>query len=1045
MATPSENPTAGRDRSWERLFDLHRREAPEYVRSQQELAGIEGLGGSAHLLRRAWNSLELDGLYLSNRQPVLYIKTVEQCADNACRLHRALWNQGICPALALVTPTEVKVYSGLALPTNHPDKLDEDGSRLVKAFKYTDAALKHLTLSIEEGQFLVEHPKSFDPTHRVDRCLLGNLRSTRAELIGDGGLDEATADALLTRAVFCCYLVDRAIIGERYFASAGSPNVKDLRQFLGGDRRQTVDRLYRRLFERLRRDFNGDLFTEDLDQERERVSAQHVELIRRLLAGEDMKSRQMALDFWAYDFSVIPIETISGIYQEFLSLAGAEHRRQSGAYYTPRALAEVTLDLALEGVNNLSERSFLDPACGSGIFLVGLFNRMADELRRRKADAGPQAFAEQLKGILRNRIHGVDVNRTACRITAFSLYLALLDQLEPRDIQALQGRGRFLPNLYRDGAAKAGGTAGTIVRADFFDEDLALPSGGFDGALGNPPWSEIEPDSPADRWGQSHGLQVPQKQVAAAFIWKTARHLRPDGKVCFVLPLKLLTYAQRPGLDFQRRWLSTFEVEQVLNLADMGFYLFEGAAHPAMIVRYAAGAQQPKLEKATVNYSIARSEKETLQTDVVTVSPDDRHTLKVSRLLRELDAGHAPRIWKQALWGTPRDRAFLDRLADFPTLGERLSGDLGERGWLAGEGFNRGGAGTAEERSILRRLPFLPARRLEAFLVGEDSLESKPPVTCVKRAGCEAAYRAPHMVLTQGVPRKAKRINAAFSACDFTFEHSLRGVHAPPEDEDALRFLTCVVCSPFAMYFCFHTSANWGVERPKIQQEEFEQLPFPVPDTSERRRCVAETARLHRQLEGACAQNFLARDSLVAEIGPQLDRLVLEFYGVDDWEAALIADTVGLWIPSATPRRNDRPPALQSSTEQERQTYGCQLLECLNTWAKGGPSSVTARIVRCQAAGLGIVHLARVPANRGVRVAMETESPGDLDRIIDRVRRLLEHGSLNLRYRRNLKVFDGEDLYILKPLSKRYWCRTAALNDADEIAAAILSHKGRKA
>jgi hypothetical protein len=52
----------------------------------------------------------------------------------------------------------------------------------------------------------------------------------------------------------------------------------------------------------------------------------------------------------------------------------------------------------------------------------------------------------------------------------------------------------------------------------------------------------------------------------------------------------------------------------------------------------------------------------------------------------------------------------------------------------------------------------------------------------------------------------------------------------------------------------------------------------------------------------------------------------------------------------------------------------------------------------------------------------------------ERVR--LEHGSLNLRYRRNLKVFDGEDLCILKPLYKRYWCRTAALNDADEIAAA---------
>ncbi|MHB1310184.1 MAG: hypothetical protein ACYC23_24210, partial [Limisphaerales bacterium] len=400
-------------------------------------------------------------------------------------------------------------------------------------------------------------------------------------------------------------------------------------------------------------------------------------------------------------------------------------------------------------------------------------------------------------------------------------------------------------------------------------------------------------------------------------------------------------------------------------------------------------------------------------------------------------------IWKQALWGTPRDRAFLDRLADFPTLGSRLSGELGERGWAAGEGFNRGGAGTAKERSILRRLPFLPARRLVAFLVGEDSLESKPPVSCVKRAGCEAAYYAPHMVFTRGVPRSSDRISAAFSNVDFTFEHALRGVHAAPEDEDLLRFLTCVVCSPVAMYVFFHSTANWGVERPQLHQSEFEQLPFPVADTAERRRGVAETARLHRQLERACAKNFLARESLVAEIGPQLDRLVLEFYGVDDWEAALISDTVRIWIPSATPRRNDNPLALQSSTAMERQTYGRQLLECLNTWTKGGAFSVTARIVRCQPAGLGIVHLTRVTARRGSPGAPETESPNELDRIIDRVRKVLEHGSLNLRYRRNLKVFDGEDLYILKPLSKRYWCRTTALNDADEIAAAILSHRGR--
>jgi hypothetical protein len=333
---------------------------------------------------------------------------------------------------------------------------------------------------------------------------------------------------------------------------------------------------------------------------------------------------------------------------------------------------------------------------------------------------------------------------------------------------------------------------------------------------------------------------------------------------------------------------------------------------------------------------------------------------------------------------------------------------------------------------------------VNTFLVEANALDASAPVTRVKRAGCEPTYLAPHMVFTRGVPGQGNRINAAFSSVDFTFEHALRGVHAPVEDEDLLRFLTCVVCSPFAMYVYFHSSANWGVERPQLHQSEFEELPFPVPDSPDRRRCVAEAAKLHRQLERACAKNFLAHDALVDEYGSKLDRLVLDFYGVDDWEAALIDDTVRLWIPSATPHRNTGPRVLESSTDAERQTYVRQLLECLNTWAKGGPSSVTARVVRCHAAGLGIVHLTRVLARRGHSAVSEEESPDELDRILDRVRGMLEYGQLNLRYRRNLKVFAGEDLYILKPLSKRYWCRTAALNDADEIAAAILSQRGGK-
>ena len=59
--------------------------------------------------------------------------------------------------------------------------------------------------------------------------------------------------------------------------------------------------------------------------------------------------------------------------------------------------------------------------------------------------------------------------------------------------------------------------------------------------------------------------------------------------------------------------------------------------------------------------------------------------------------------------------------------------------------------------------------------------------------------------------------------------------------------------------------------------------------------------------------------------------------------------------------------------------------------------------------------------------------------VLENVQQALPRKMGGFTYYRNLKVFDGDRLYILKPLARRHWTKTAAINDADEIAAAILS------
>ena len=71
-----------------------------------------------------------------------------------------------------------------------------------------------------------------------------------------------------------------------------------------------------------------------------------------------------------------------------------------------------------------------------------------------------------------------------------------------------------------------------------------------------------------------------------------------------------------------------------------------------------------------------------------------------------------------------------------------------------------------------------------------------------------------------------------------------------------------------------------------------------------------------------------------------------------------------------------------------------------------------------------------------------TSSP-ELDAVISRILNLLPRHEGSIAYYRNLKIFDGDNLYILKPLAYRFWSKTTALNDADEIAAAILTNDYR--
>ncbi len=1024
--------------SWYAEFGIDDGGYPGFIANEDELAPQ---GFSAHGLRQAFEVLELDGMFCSDRTPLVYFKEVDAMdPDQALGIHRRFWNHGTAPILVLVAPDQVHVYSGMARPEpveNRPGK----PKCLIDTLDRAADQLQSFLVSVETGAYFREHDRWFDAESRIDKDLLSNLSNARG-LLREDVRDEVTKDrldALLCRVVFVCYLFDREVIGARYLADLGIEDCAHLRGVLGMRPLGAAKAALYELFRRLGKDFNGDLFSDDLGEEERDVQEGHIQTLYEFFQGTEVSTGQTR--FWAYDFAYIPVETISAIYEHFLK---ADEDRE-GAFYTARFLAEMVLDTALEGTRALIGKTFLDPACGSGIFLVGLFNRLAWEWTRSNPDAPNSRRAEELIGLLRESVFGVDKSRVACRIAAFSLYLAYLDQLSPRDIRELQRNGPPLPRLV-DEPGDSGAPVSAmrnIVCADFFASDLPVREK-VDFVIGNPPWGSVRKEAPAARWCADRGIVMPDRQIATAFVWKAVEHARPEARVCLLLPHGTLFNHGSKALKFQKAWFEAHRIERVVNLTDLRFFLFREAIHPAIVVRYRSGA--PDTGRDFVEYWAPKVTWPTTKADVIEVGPGNRTALAVRDVLDDLETLDAPQMWNRHSWATPRDLRFLDRLLALPRLRDHVRAP-GERDsskrWVRAEGFQPVGPSDDESRAKRLELPsrrFIEARSkaIDLFLQPEDCsvLPSKTYVAREKSNAYTGIFRAPHVLITKGF----KRI--AYADFDVSFRHAVRGVHGPAEDRVLLMFLACYLRTDLARYFGFHTSSNWGVYRPEVHVNEVMRLPLPLPDQLDDPqmgwRIVEEVSDILQAAYGDAESGFLNRANAIAAASERIEPLVHEYFGVHPSEELLIADTVGIVARSAQPRPEQRAvPGLVTGTKEAGDAYKERLCATLNQWAGSSGYAVRGSCTISGSLGVGVALLEKV--GEGDASGSPPGVGEDLLRVLRRIRDAVAVEGGKWSSLREVMLFEANRLYVLKPAARIHWTETAALNDADALAGTLLS------
>jgi hypothetical protein len=636
-----------------------------------------------------------------------------------------------------------------------------------------------------------------------------------------------------------------------------------------------------------------------------------------------------------YEFSVLPADILGQVYEQFLGkvirlTAGhrakieykPEVKKAGGVYYTPTYIVDYIvrrcLGALLEGATPKQAASLrvLDPACGSGSFLIAAYQHLLDWHRdwyvaheptnyKKEIYQGPggawRLSTRERKRILLNNVFGVDTDPQAVEVTKLSLLLKVLEG-ETFETLALFHE-RALPDLGKN--IKCGNS---LVAPDFYnnkqisflDDDeryrinafdwstefaeiLNSRRGGFDAVIGNPPYGAHLSGEEAEYLSARFEATAGDLDSFGLFMEKAVKLCRPGGMVSMIVPTGWYSGAKFSAL---RRFIARYC--DPLSFVSLPYDIFKAWIDTTVFVarKRSQLAPWPRREPCSVGLKIFPKrhkitssfelDEALVESDFVSWFSDGQ-----DEFLTHADSSAASLMRKVQQHGRP-----LEGFADV---------QRGVTPFVLSQRRDHRNSRPAFDGTVRR---YVLDRGPKRFIRFDESLAEPKP---------ERYFVGPRLLLRELVSRQF-RLQAVKVEESFVTNKSMQSI-LPRPGGPSLEYLLGVLNSRLiSWYFLRRSQVGQRDDFPKIVLKETRALPIASPSGNPEigQRVEVLAGRMLVLLRDYLpAKTDHEREALRRQLDAtdrELDGLVYELYGVTDNEVVLIENTSDLNVePAAWP------------------------------------------------------------------------------------------------------------------------------------------------